>query len=192
MNYLVLVNKTNLIQESYYKDVNLLDYKSVLNEDIKVEKKTLEAYKELKKFLETINIYIEIDSSYRSIEDQQKIIDEFAIKYGKDYVNRFVAPIKSSEHHTGLAIDLCLIVNNKLIYENDDLMDNENIFIELHKYLHNFGFILRYPKGKESITGYDYEPWHIRYVEKEVAVKIYEKKLTLEEYLCKIYGKGKK
>ena len=51
---------------------------------------------------------------------------------------------------------------------------------------HRFGFILRYPEGKEDITGYNYEPWHIRYVGKDVAKKIYEKNITLEEYLNKI------
>ena len=49
---------------------------------------------------------------------------------------------------------------------------------------HEFGFIIRYPKGEESVTGYQYEPWHLRYVGKEVAKEIYEEKLTLEEYLA--------
>lgn len=63
-------------------------------------------------------------------------------------------------------------------------MDQESELIKIHKYLHKFGFILRYPKGKENITGYNYEPWHIRYVGND-AETIYEKNITLEEYLEK-------
>lgn len=59
----------------------------------------------------------------------------------------------------------------------------EKIYLEIHKHLNKFGFILRYPKEKEEITGYNYEPWHIRYVGKEAADIIYKNNLTLEEYV---------
>ena len=185
MNYLVIVNKSNLIDDNYFKDLELVECSNVFSETIKVEKETYDAYLKLKEFLKTKNIFIELDSAYRSIEDQQKIIDDYTIKYGTSYVSKYVAPVKSSEHHTGLALDLALIIDGKVLTENDDLLANENIYLEIHKYLSNFGFILRYPKGKESITGYSYEPWHIRYVGIEFAKQISSKNLTLEEYVNK-------
>ena len=188
MNYLTLVNKENLIKDSYFKYLELVDYNDVLGKSIKIEKKTLEAYLQLKEFLISKNIFIEIDSSYRTIEGQQRIIDEFTIKYGADYVEKYVAPIKTSEHHTGLAIDLALIVNGKKLIENDDLMNHEDIYLEIHKYLKDFGFILRYPKDKEKITGYNYEPWHIRYVGVVPATIIYDNNMCLEEYLTEFSG----
>lgn len=191
MKYSILVNKNNEIKDSYINKINLVETKNIKDEIIKIEEKTYEAYKELKKFLETKNIFIELDSAYRSIEEQQEIIDEITEKYGTEYVNKFVAPIRTSEHHTGLALDLALIVNNKSLIENEDLFANEDIFLEIHKHLHKFGFILRYPKDKKNITGYDYEPWHIRYIGKIPAKIIYDNSLTLEEYLnnfsCVLY-----
>lgn len=191
MKYSVLVNKNNEIKDSYINKINLVETKNVEDEIIKIEEQTYNAYKELKEFLETKNIFIELDSAYRSIEDQQDIIDEFTKKYGTNYVNKYVAPIRVSEHHTGLALDLALIVNNEKLIENEDLFNNEEIFLEIHKYLKDFGFILRYPKDKENITGYSYEPWHIRYVGKIPAKIIYENNLCLEEYLsnfsCVLY-----
>ena len=189
MNYLIVVNKSNLIDASYFDNLELVECNDVLGETISVEKETHAAYLKLKKFLEIKNIFIELDSAYRSIEEQQRIIDDYTIKYGIDYVNKYIAPIKTSEHHTGLAIDLALVVNGKKLTENEDLFANENIYLEIHKYLSDFGFILRYPKGKENITGYNYEPWHIRYVGIENAKFISSNNLTLEEYMIQ-YNKG--
>ena len=191
MKYSILVNKENEIKDSYFDKIKLVETINIEDEMIQVEEKTYEAYLELKKYLETKNIFIELDSAYRSIEAQQRIIDDFTEKYGIDYVNKYVAPIRVSEHHTGLALDLAIIVNNNKIIENEDLFANENTFLEIHKHLYKFGFILRYPKGKENITGYNYEPWHIRYIGKIPAKIIYDNNLTLEEYLnnfgCVLY-----
>ena len=184
MNYLVLVNKLNPIEDSYYNDLSLVESKNIHDKLIKVEKETYSKYFELKEFLKTKNIFIEIDSAYRSILEQQEIINDYLVKYGKDYVDKYVAPIKTSEHHTGLALDIALIIDGKKYYENDDLFKYEDIYLEIHKYLSKYGFILRYPKNKEKITGYNYEPWHIRYVGRK-AEEIYKNNLTLEEYLGK-------
>ena len=183
MNYLIVINKDNLIDDSYYENLELVECSDVLGESIKVEKVTYNNYIKLKEYLKNKNIFIELDSAYRSIEEQQKIIDDFTLKYGKDYVDKYVAPLRASEHHTGLALDLVLIIDGKKCIENEELFANENIFLEIHKYLSEFGFILRYPKGKENITGYNYEPWHIRYVGFEDANIIYKNCQTLEEYV---------
>nr|WP_262588498.1 M15 family metallopeptidase [Staphylococcus sp. IVB6181] len=92
-----------------------------------------------------------------------------------------------SEHQTGLAFD---VGSNRY---NKDFLKEYGETPEgkwLAKHAHEYGFILRYPKGKEQITGYQYEPWHFRYVGKKTAKAIYDKQLTLEEYLD--YGYDKK
>ena len=188
MNYLTLVNKRHKIKNNYLKYIDLIETLDVKNEKVQVEKNTYNAYLELKKYLLSKNIEIKIASSYRTLEEQREITDEFINKYGKDYTEQYVAPIKTSEHHTGLAIDLSIKVNNKFLIEHEDLMANESIFLEIHKHLKDFGFILRYPKGKETITGYSYEPWHIRYVGKVPAQIIEKNDWTLEEYLDKFNG----
>ena len=181
MNYLVLVNKQNKFDG---RGLDLVDCNDIMGKPIKVDRVTYNAYLELKKFLETKNIFIEIDTSYRTEEEQQKILDDTIRTSGIEHASKYVAPVGYSEHHTGLAIDLALVVNGKKIADDgtNDLFDYDDIYREIHKYLKDFGFILRYPEGKESITGYNYEPWHIRYVG-DIAEDIYNSGLTLEEYL---------
>lgn len=188
MNYSVLVNKKNIIKDNYLKKITFVTKKDVNNNEILIEENTYQAYLNLKKFLKTKNIIIGLDSAFRSIEDQQKIYDDFIIEYKKEYSDKVVAPVGHSEHHTGLAIDLTLNINNKWLENNKELMTYEYIFKEINNYLHHFGFILRYPKNKENITGYIYEPWHIRYVGKVVSKIIYDNNWTLEEYLENFSG----
>ena len=186
MNYLVLVNKQNIIKDNYYDDVKFITVKDATNLDIEVEEITYKAYLKLKEFLETKNIYINLLSAYRSLKEQQDVLDDYLARYGEEYTNMYAAPVGASEHHTGLALDIGLYIGDKVIIENDDLFANDSTFKEIHKYLDEFGFILRYPENMESITGYNYEPWHIRYVG-SIAKKIKDTGLTLEEYLDK-YG----
>lgn len=178
----VLVNKKNPIKENFLKKVELIETKNIENKKVLIEKTTYEAYLELAEFLKSKAITIGIESAYRNFESQQQIYDDFVVEYSKEYADSIVAPVGRSEHHTGLAIDLNVMVNNKWQQDNEELMNQEMIFKEIHKYLHQFGFILRYPNKKENITTYPYEPWHIRYVGKVVAKIIYEKDWTLEEY----------
>ena len=67
-------------------------------------------------------------------------------------------------YHTGLALDLYLNIDGKDVYLNEDMVKYPEKWAKIHSKLPDYGFILRYPKGKEEITGYSYEPWHIRYV----------------------------
>jgi len=186
MNRLVLVNKYNKLSKSFMDDIVLVE---VLVGEYKylVEEETYESYLKLKDFLLEKGIVICISSAFRSFERQGEIYEEFVKKYGKEYADKIVSPIGCSEHHTGLAIDVVIMVDGKFLTSNYELMEHEDVYLEIHKYLSKFGFILRYMKGKEDITGYPYEPWHIRYVGKEHADYIYRNSLTLEEYL---YEKG--
>lgn len=188
MKYKVLVNKENKIKDNYLSKIELITTKDVDNLDIQVEKETYHAYLKLKKFLETKNIIIGISSAYRSKEYQQEIYDSFVKDYGKDYADKFVAPVGCSEHHTGLSIDINIKVNGAWPKDNYELMKQEKMFKTIHKYLSTYGFILRYPDEKEDITGYPYEPWHIRYTGEIVAKIIESNNYTLEEYLKNYSG----
>lgn len=188
MKYKVLVNRKNKIKDSYLSRIELITTKDIDNSDVQVEKETYKAYLKLKSALEKKNIIIGITSAYRSKEEQQKIYDEFVEKYGKDYADKVVAPVGYSEHHTGLAIDINIKVNGAYPDGNNEIMKQVSNYEKIHKYLSKFGFILRYPKGKEEITGYSYEPWHIRYIEKTVAKIIGSNNYTLEEYLDNYSG----
>lgn len=185
MNYNLLVNKNNKMKSEYLNNFNLLSEYNELNENIKVEEETYNHFLKLKDYLKSIDINIGIDDSYRSIETQQLIQDEYLIKYGEEFTKKYVAVPGESEHHTGLAIDIMLYINGDFVREDDKLFFYEDVFKKIHEVLYKYGFILRYPENKENITGYYYEPWHIRYVGEELAKRIYDNNITLEEFLNK-------
>ena len=170
----------------------MVSTKNVLKEDIFIEEETYNNYLKLKNFIkEELNVEIGIDTAYRDFDHQQRIYDHYLEMNGQEYCDKYVAPVGYSEHHTGLAIDIEAKVNGEYVYSDDNFNLTEPILKRIHPYLHQFGFILRYPEGKETITGYNYEPWHIRYVGVVPAKIIYENDLTLEEYLknfgCVLY-----
>lgn len=187
-DYMVLVNKTNKLPSDWEKKVELVDTKNAWDEDIKVEKKAYEQYKKLEKELKSEGIIIKLDSTYRSVKEQQELWNEWSEdpEKGPEYVKKYVAVPGYSEHHTGLAIDVCLEKDGKLIYDNDEMKKEKEIFKKIHSKLAKYGFILRYPEGKKNITGYDYEPWHFRYInDSKIAKEIMDNNLTFEEYLIK-------
>ena len=176
----ILINKNNPFKDSYNNKLDLINTKNYKDKNVLIDREAYEHFKELKKELLDNNIRIEIDDSYRSVEEQQDLLNRLLESNGEEYIKNFVATPRYSEHHTGLAIDLELI-------DIDDDLKNDT-YQEVHKYLAKHGFILRYPNGKESITGYNYEPWHIRYVGVIPATIIYNNNLTLEEYLNDFSG----
>lgn len=182
-DYMVLVNKTHPISKEYIKGMPLVDITNVYGEKVQLEKKTYQAYQKLRDALKKVGIEIGVDSGYRSIEEQQAVMDDFTKQYGKEYAIKTVAIPGTSEHHTGLAVDIVPKVEGEWVVENEDMLKQTEIFDVIHSMLPEFGFILRYPKGKEDITGYSYEAWHLRYVGKEAAQEIFNKNCTLEEYL---------
>ena len=121
---------------------------------------------------------IDIMSGYRSYKYQDMLYKSLINEKGLNYTLRHVALGGASEHQTGLAIDICVYKNDKCYIENE-LIDFEEINW-LCNNAHRFGFILRYIDGKEDITGYNYEPWHFRYVG-NMASYIYYNNLVLEE-----------
>jgi len=186
INYLVLVNKQNKLPDDWETNVELVDVTNSFNEKYQVEKKASLAFTQLKDDLANDGIIIEYDSVTRSVAEQQKLWDTWTIEYGEDYVKKYVAVPGYSEHHTGLAIDICIVKDGKRINDNDEMIAEKEIFANIHKKLAKYGFILRYLDGKDDITGYSYEPWHFRYIDDpKLAEEIMDKGLTLEEYLQK-------
>lgn len=121
---------------------------------------------------EGLDLYI--GSSYRSYAYQVEIYENYAELYGWEQADTFSARPGHSEHQTGLTIDCNTI---------DDAFGETPEAAWLAQHCIEYGFIIRFPQGKEDITGYKYEPWHIRYVGVETAQEIQKYGLTLEEYL---------
>ncbi len=118
-------------------------------------------------------------SAYRSYARQYTIYATNLAVYGIPHTNRYSAAPGRSEHQTGLAIDISC-ASEGFGLETTFADTPEGLWVAENA--HRFGFILRYPKDKEAITGYNYEPWHIRYVGTELAGHLYETGLTLDEY----------
>lgn len=192
IDYMVLVNKDSELPAGWEEALDITTITNSVGDEVQTEKKAYEAYCALKEAVEKDlegydkgEVRLELDSAYRSVEAQQKIVDDFTEKYGEDYVRKYVAVPGYSEHHTGLALDLYFTIDGKDIYENEDLVQYPDIWEAVHARLPEFGFILRFPEGKENTTGYAYEPWHIRYLDSpEIAKEITDSGLTLEEYLA--------
>lgn len=176
---LVVVNNYNKLDKNYVPKnlvkVNIPFIDSISEEEKQLEENVALQLEKLVKMANSEGINYLGTSGYRSYKSQKEIYYNRAKSQGLKKANEYVAKPGTSEHQTGLCIDLT----------NEDRW-----FVEVTKEAkwlkenaHKFGFILRYPKGKEDITGKKFEPWHIRYVGEDIAKYIYENNLTLEEYV---------
>ncbi len=133
-----------------------------------------EAYDALLEMRSASGYEMPIVSGFRSYRTQTAIFNNYVANYGEAEANTFSARPGESEHQTGMAIDITSL--------NQSYGDTaEGIW--LAENCHNFGFIIRYMKEKESITGYIYEPWHVRYLGKSTAKLVHDSGLSLEEFL---------
>lgn len=174
---------------------NLVDVpKEISTGNYKLDIKTLKHFISLRKESIKLGVELLVDDGYRSLEKQKETYEKIKAENGKEYADKIVAQVGTSEHHTGLAIDLTLKVNNKILKTNDELSNSEIYFNKIYSLLPKHGFILRYPKNKEDITGYPYEPWHIRYIGTKNSIDMKNKNIkTLEEYIYpNIYTKKEK
>lgn len=166
----IVVNKTYNLPSNFAPN-NL----SSINGYIKVVDYVKDAFNELKSDAASLGLNIYASSGYRSYSNQDYIYNNYVSRDGKENADTYSARAGHSEHQTGLAIDLNTIDSSfEKTSESNWLKDN----------CYKYGFIIRYPKGKDDITGYMYEPWHIRYVGKNLAEKLYNDGnwITLEEY----------
>ena len=177
---LILVNKTHPIPDDY--EVKL----TVIKGSMKCDERAVEPLRNMLNAANSSGISLYVCSPYRDQERQEMLFLRRINQYmagGKSYLESFKTASKDviipgcSEHQLGLAFDIVCSYHSTLDWEFGDTEAGKWLFEHCAEY----GFILRYPKGKESITGIVYEPWHFRYVGKEAARYIMEKGITLEE-----------
>lgn len=190
MDLLMIVNKENRLSKKFVP-IDLVEIKTIIPGSVEVDRKiylnkiVAEKWMELKKYVEKLGYKIDISSGYRSYEYQEKLFNKFINQKGIEQALKLVALPGTSEHQTGLCFDY-----EKVYMEDDKIKSSLNELDMEYKIVkdiaYKYGFIIRYPKGKEKITGYSFEPWHLRYVGCETAKIIYENNITLEEYKSKI------
>lgn len=181
---LVLVNKRRSLPPDYVPpDLVVPNVPFPFKEDDPKKQMRAEAARALEQLFaaaKEAGLELYAQSGYRSYERQRAIFAFNAARKGEEVANMTSAYPGQSEHQTGLAMD---VTSPKVGY---DLIEEFGETPEgkwLAEHAARYGFIIRYPKGKEHITGYSYEPWHLRYVGVEHAQHIMANNLTLEEYL---------
>jgi len=189
---LILANKTHALGSDYWPDdlVTVDRYvQGVGNNDThKLRKVAAEALNKMLDAAEAEGLEIRLRTGFRSYEYQTSLYKSYVEKNGKEAADTFSARPGYSEHQTGLCCDLGGKTENFALSYDFGKTD-EGQWVAEHA--HEFGFIIRYTDGKTidgvkqpgEITGYVFEPWHVRYVGEENAAKIYEQGITLEEYL---------
>ena len=173
---LIVVNRWNELPEDY--DVELTE----LSNGQMVDSRIYPYLQEMFDAARTEGVYPVVREGYRTAEEQQEILDDKI----QNYINQGYSQVKAertakelvalpgtSEHQLGIAVD---------INADKSKSSNDEVYTWLAANAHNYGFILRYPQGKQEITGTSYEPWHYRYVGVDAAREIYERGICLEEY----------
>lgn len=179
----VLVNKQRKLPEEYNpSDLVYPDVRFIFSEKIEKRKMRQEAASALEKLFaaaEDDNIQLAGVSAYRSHSTQKTLFERYVKRDGLEKARTYSAFPGTSEHETGLAID---------VSGSDGKCAAADCFADtkeaqwLAEHAHEHGFIIRYLKGKEEITGYQYEPWHLRYVGEDLAADLAESGESLEEY----------
>ena len=164
----MLVNKFHYLNEDYLPDDIVPISNWYAYEGHSTKKEVYDHYVSMWKDANEQGLVLLVNSSYRTFEEQQEQYD----MSNDDYASR----PGYSEHQTGLALD---IVSDGV---QGNEFENTDEFKWLQENAHKYGFIIRYPKDKEYITGYNYESWHYRYVGEELATKVKESGLTYDEY----------
>lgn len=179
-NKLILVNKYYYLEEDYVP-ANLEDLSNqyALN-NMKMVKEAKDAFEEMSKEAKKNGLKIIAMSTYRDYAYQTNLYNNYVKKDGKEAADTYSGRPGFSEHQTGYAVD---VYNDDKSYTDFHLTEE---FKWMQENAKNYGFILRFPQGKENETGYQYESWHYRYVGLEAATYITEKNITLEEYYATV------
>lgn len=174
----VILNKHYYSDENY-KGLNLIDVDSeynLYNTTFKLSKECYEAFLKMYNDAKEQGYAFKINSAYRSYEKQIKIYQGWVNKDGVKLADTYSARAGFSEHQTGYAFDV-----RDYPFTNDDYSKTKS-FTWVSENAYKYGFIIRFPKDKEYITGYQYEPWHYRYCGIECATYIHNNNITFEEY----------
>ena len=172
----VLVNKFYYLDENYTPNkLEEIDNKYSVTRKYLVNVAKI-SFESLAKKASEEGLKIRAVSAYRNYSYQTTLYNNYVKQDGVENADKYSARPGFSEHQTGLAVD----VDNKISSYNN--FENTKEFTWMKENAHKYGFILRYPKDKEYITGYIYEPWHYRYVGIDIATFIHKNNLTFEEY----------
>lgn len=179
----VLVNKQFSLPENFEPtDLVYPAVRFTFNEKIEkrmMRKEAAAALESMFAAAEQDGIYLAGVSAYRSHATQTALFNRYVKRDGEEKAKTYSAVPGHSEHETGLAIDVSAS-NGKCAAEDCFADTKEAKWLAKHVY--EYGFIIRYPEGRDDLTGYKYEPWHLRYVGDEIARDIQERNITLEEY----------
>ena len=186
-DYMILINGRNPLPDGFADTVELISVQNAVGEEYIIEKKTYEAFLQLREdLLVNDGIQAELISVYRTVERQKAIFDSYTRQFGLEYAKTYAAQPGHSEHHTGFAVDVGFLLDGKVDHSIAGLLSTDHLFRVVHRKLAKYGFLLRYPKGKEAITKVGYEPWHFRYIDSpEIAREIAESGICFEEYMEK-------
>ena len=172
----VLVNKYRKLPDTYAPELVELPKELCVPGTAKqyMRKEAKEAFERMHYDAKKLGLNITAYGTYRSIKTQHDIWNR-KVNSGRSIedVDRLNARGGHSEHNTGLAVDVII---------NDYEVEKTKEFEWYKDHAHEYGFIIRYPKGQEGITGYLYEPWHLRYLGVDLATKVYNSGLTYEAY----------
>ena len=173
---LMLVNKNNVLASDYVPNEIITLEESYAYENVKISNDIYDAFLSLLESAKNSGYTLVASSGYRGYAEQEAVYNEYKSLYGRYEADSIVAHPGCSDHQTGLAVEI------EPFDKNPESIEENEEYLWLVNNAYKFGFIQRYPKDKEFITKFDYEPWHYRYVGIEAAYKMHNEGLTLEEY----------
>lgn len=181
-SYDMLVNKYRMLNKNFIpKDLVSIGLDYAGEKGMKANRTALIAAKKLIDEAEKSGYQLFINSAYRSYNDQEETINTYRNLYGENYVSKYVLRPGFSEHQTGLSFDFGSRKSNVFAKSEEYKWMVDNCY--------KYGFIYRFKKEYESITGVRHEAWHYRYVGKKIAKYIHDKDITLEEYYVRFLDK---
>ncbi len=175
-----LVNKYSYLPSTYAPTDLVTISAQNSTRTVSMRKEAAQAFEKMSNDARSKGYIIKAHSTYRSYEQQKSIYNSYVLDDGQAAADTYSARPGFSEHQTGLVADV-VASNSTNITDFDKYKENRYVLENAHK----FGFIVRYPVGKENITGYKSEPWHLRYVGVETATKIKNLNITYDEYCAK-------
>ncbi len=175
-SYTMLVNKKYKLSDSFVP-ANLVDMSvQYATAGVQMEATAYESFSQMCEAMREEGLNMYASSTYRSYDYQVTLYERYVSRDGVEAADTYSARPGHSEHQTGLVADLATSQGSLSKFEDTDE------FNWMIANAHNYGWILRYPEGKEDITGFIYEPWHWRYVGEDIATEIFESDLTFDEY----------
>lgn len=176
----MIVNKYYLLNEEYVPD-NLMIIPTTHSwgeyGSNQATKETLEAFINMANAAKAENINLMVNSSYRNYAEQERVYKLYEDNYGKEYADSIAARPGHSEHQSGYALDIFSTDST-----SQKTFSQSSAYDWLKNNCYKYGFIIRYPEGKENITGFNFEAWHYRYVGVDIATYINDNDITFDEY----------